>query len=94
MWLFNCILVFLSKYIMCNYILEITSWKKESSIYSFQELVLITFVTFVDLLLFSSFSDIPGASRIKTCDKSRIKTLKKKIFGGKIHLDKNLVKNH
>ena len=33
-----------------------------------------TFVTFVDLLLFSSFSDIPGASRIKTCDKSRIKT--------------------
>ena len=37
----------------------------------------LTFVTFVDLLLFSSFSDIPGASRIKTCDKSRIKTLKK-----------------
>ena len=37
-------------------------------------LQMITFVTFVDLLLFSSFSDIPGASRIKTCDKSRIKT--------------------
>ena len=26
----------------------------------------LTFVTFVDLLLFSSFSDIPGASRIRT----------------------------
>ena len=35
---------------------------------------IVTFVTFVDLLLFSSFSDIPGASRIKTCDTSRIKT--------------------
>ena len=34
----------------------------------------LTFVSFVDLLLFSSFSDIPGAFRIKTCDKSRIKT--------------------
>ena len=34
-------------------------------------------VTFVGLLLFSSFSDIPGASRIKTCDKSHIKTFKK-----------------
>ena len=29
------------------------------------------FLTFVDFLL--SFSDIPGASRIKTCDKSHIK---------------------
>ena len=33
----------------------------------------VTFVTFVDILLFSSFSDIPGASQIKTCDKSPIK---------------------
>ena len=32
----------------------------------------------VDLLLFSSFSNIPGASRIKTRDKSYIQNIKKK----------------
>ena len=47
---------------------DLTNWFKANRL---------TFVTFVDLLLFSSFSDIPGASRIKTCDKSRIKTFKK-----------------
>ena len=30
----------------------------------------VTFVTSVDLLLFSPFSDIPGAYRIKICDKN------------------------
>ena len=33
--------------------------------------------------------DTPGMSRIITCDKSHIK-----IFKGKIHLEKNKVKNH
>ena len=39
----------------------------------------------VDLRLFSSFLDIPGASRIKTYDKSLIQ-----IFSGKINTD-NLI---
>ena len=41
----------------------------------------VTFVIFLDLLLLSSFSDIPGASRIKTCNESRIKHIKN-IFEG------------
>ena len=49
--------------------------------------------TFVDLLLFSAFSDIRVASRIKSYRKSHIKH-NKSFFRGKIHLDKNLVKNH
>ena len=44
-------------------------------------------VTFVDLLLFSAFMDIPGASRIKTSRRSHIQ-----IMIGKMNLDKNLDK--
>ena len=45
--------------------------------------VLRLYLTFVDLLLFSSFSDIiPGASRVKTCDKS-YKNIKKSSPGVK-----------
>ena len=36
----------------------------------------LTVVTFIDFLLFSSVSDTPGASRIKTCDKKSLKNLK------------------
>ena len=53
-------------------------------------------VTFVDLLLFSSFSEIPGAFRIKTCDKSHIKIFfeEKKSSCVKYICNKNMVKSH
>ena len=44
----------------------------------------VAFVTLLDLLPFSSFSDIPGASRIKNCatGNSRIKTLNESYCHG------------